>query len=148
MTGVQTCALPIYLKWENVCEEGPHEAKFLKLDCSHIKYALGWKPCWDIRTAIEKTVEWTRVNALANREIVLIAPGKTSETEKDRVKKYIEREAPVVIGVNAVNISYEFDYLSITLHDIIMREKFIQNNFQKQRKYYYQILKLSRIRMK
>lgn len=93
-------------------------------------------------------MEWTRVNALANREIVLIASGKTSETEKDRVKKYIEREAPVVIGVNAVNISYEFDYLSITLHDIIMREKFIQNNFQKQRKYYYQILKLSRIRMK
>lgn len=42
------------LKWENVCEEGPHEAKFLKLDCSHIKYALGWKPCWDVRTAIEK----------------------------------------------------------------------------------------------
>ena len=26
-------------------------------------------------------------NALANREIVLIAPGKTSETEKERVKK-------------------------------------------------------------
>jgi 4-hydroxy 2-oxovalerate aldolase len=52
-------------------------------------------------------------NALANREIVLIAPGKTSETEKDWVKKYIEREAPVVIGVNAVNISYEFDYLFI-----------------------------------
>ena len=51
------------LKWKNVCEEGPHEAKFLKLDCSHIKYALGWKPCWDIRTAIEKTVEWTRVYA-------------------------------------------------------------------------------------
>lgn len=42
------------LKWKNVCEDGPHEAKFLKLDCSHIKYALGWKPCWDIRTAIEK----------------------------------------------------------------------------------------------
>ena len=51
------------LKWKNVCEDGPHEAKFLKLDCSHIKYALGWKPCWDIRTAIEKTVEWTRVYA-------------------------------------------------------------------------------------
>ena len=44
-------------------EDGPHEAKFLKLDCSHIKCALGWKPCWDIRTAIEKTVEWTRVYA-------------------------------------------------------------------------------------
>ena len=51
------------LKWKNVCEDGPHEAKFLKLDCSHIKCALGWKPCWDIRTAIEKTVEWTRVYA-------------------------------------------------------------------------------------
>ena len=49
------------MSWKNVCVEGPHEASFLKLDCSLIKNKLGWKPQWDIQTAIEKTVEWTRV---------------------------------------------------------------------------------------
>lgn len=51
------------LEWENSCKDGPYEAKFLKLDCSHIKSVLGWKPYWDIGTAIEKTVEWTQVYA-------------------------------------------------------------------------------------
>ncbi len=47
--------------WENRSENGPHEANFLKLDCSKIKQALGWFPRWHIREAIEKTCEWTDV---------------------------------------------------------------------------------------
>ena len=39
----------------------PHEANFLKLDCSKIKTALNWKPTWSIDEAVQKTVEWTRV---------------------------------------------------------------------------------------
>ncbi|WP_026652563.1 CDP-glucose 4,6-dehydratase [Butyrivibrio proteoclasticus] len=38
---------------------GPHEANFLKLDCSRIKSRIGWKPNWDIDMAIEKTALWT-----------------------------------------------------------------------------------------
>ena len=38
----------------------PHEANFLKLDCSKIKKTFGWKPTWHIDTAIEKTVEWSK----------------------------------------------------------------------------------------
>ena len=38
---------------------GPHEANYLKLDCSKIKSKLGWAPKWDIDMAIEKTAEWT-----------------------------------------------------------------------------------------
>ena len=48
-----------------------------------------------------------------DREILLIAPGKTSESEKDIVKHYISENQPVVIGVNAVNPSYKVDYLFI-----------------------------------
>ncbi len=48
------------VSWKNVSDEGPHEAAFLKLDCSKIKTTLGWKPRWDIRTAVEKTVEWSK----------------------------------------------------------------------------------------
>lgn len=49
------------VSWKNVSDEGPHEAAFLKLDCSKIKNTLGWKPRWDIRTAVDKTVEWSKI---------------------------------------------------------------------------------------
>ena len=41
--------------------DGPHEANFLKLDCSLLKKTFGWNPVWDAPTAVSKTVEWTRV---------------------------------------------------------------------------------------
>lgn len=48
-------------KWKNISEENaPHEANFLKLDCSKIKSTFNWKPRWHIAEAIEKTVEWSR----------------------------------------------------------------------------------------
>ncbi len=47
--------------WINRCDGGPHEARFLKLDCSKIKSVFGWKPCWNIRQAVEKTIEWSKV---------------------------------------------------------------------------------------
>lgn len=47
--------------WESRGIDGPHEADFLKLDCSKIKRALGWKPRWHIEEAVKKTVEWTKV---------------------------------------------------------------------------------------
>ena len=48
------------MEWENRFDGGPHEANFLKLDCSKIKRAFGWRPKWDVETAMEKIVEWTR----------------------------------------------------------------------------------------
>lgn len=37
---------------------GPHEANFLKLDCSRIKSRLGWRPVWNAEKMMEATVEW------------------------------------------------------------------------------------------
>lgn len=54
------------LKWINQYDGGPHEANFLKLDCSKIKRVFRWKPVWDVETAIEKTVEWTKVYLKGN----------------------------------------------------------------------------------
>ncbi len=48
------------MSWVNQYDGGPHEANFLKLDCSKLKSVFGWKPVWDVRTAIEKTVEWSK----------------------------------------------------------------------------------------
>ena len=57
------------IAWENIHSGGPHEANFLKLDCSKIKTQIGWKPKWHIETAIEKTCEWTK--AWINKEDIL-----------------------------------------------------------------------------
>ena len=43
-------------KGVNECDRGPHEAGFLKLDCSKLKRVFGWKPRWDIKTAVEKSI--------------------------------------------------------------------------------------------
>lgn len=48
------------MTWENHWAGGPHEANFLKLDCSKIKTVFGWTPRYTVKTAIEKTVEWSK----------------------------------------------------------------------------------------
>ena len=48
------------MTWENHWVGGPHEANFLKLDCSKIKTVFGWKPRYTVKEAVEKTVEWSK----------------------------------------------------------------------------------------
>jgi CDP-glucose 4,6-dehydratase len=38
----------------------PHEAGYLKLDCSKAKIRLGWFTRWDIKTTIKYIVEWNK----------------------------------------------------------------------------------------
>ncbi len=42
-------------------EGGPHEAAFLKLDCTKIKEKLGWKSVWNVEEAVKQTVLFSRV---------------------------------------------------------------------------------------
>lgn len=48
------------MKWIDKYDGGPHEANFLKLDCSKLKKTFGWQPHWDLNIAIEKVVEWSK----------------------------------------------------------------------------------------
>ena len=49
-------------EWINQAElNAPHEANFLKLDCSKIKSVFGWHSIWNIDYAVDKVVEWTKV---------------------------------------------------------------------------------------
>ncbi len=65
--------------WKNVAEaNAPHEANFLKLDCSKIKSAMQWQPRWHINDAIEKVVEWSKVY-LADEDIVKIMEKQINE---------------------------------------------------------------------
>ena len=36
----------------------PHEAHYLKLDCSKAKKRLQWQPNWDLEQTLGKIVEW------------------------------------------------------------------------------------------
>ena len=65
MTGQLADLLCRYLEdgavWESHAEvNAPHEANYLRLDCSRLKTALGWRPRWDISRAVEETVVWTK----------------------------------------------------------------------------------------
>lgn len=51
------------LDWEIQPDHGPHEANFLKLDCSKLKRTFNWKPQWSVTEAVEKTVEWYKTYA-------------------------------------------------------------------------------------
>lgn len=66
--------------WKNVSEaNAPHEANFLKLDCSKSKSVLGWKPQWTIGDAIKKIVEW---------EKAVLAGMAAAEITDKQIKEY------------------------------------------------------------
>lgn len=48
------------ISWINKHDGGPHEANFLKLDCSLIKQVFGWKPVWDIDKAVNMVVQFSK----------------------------------------------------------------------------------------
>lgn len=48
------------IAWRNVSDKGPHEAGFLKLDCSKIKRVFDWRPRWNVEEAMRKIMEWNQ----------------------------------------------------------------------------------------
>ena len=50
-------------------------------------------------------------NKWKDKTVLLIAPGKTINTEEERIKTFIEAENPIIIGVNAIHPNYNYDYI-------------------------------------
>lgn len=68
-------------RWIDQSEENaPHEAGFLKLDCSQIKQSFEWKPKWRIDTAIKQVVRFSK-RYLAEEPIV--------EEMEQEIKEYL-----------------------------------------------------------
>ena len=44
--------------WELDAQAQQHEAASLKLDCSKARARLGWRPRWDLGTALDRIVQW------------------------------------------------------------------------------------------
>lgn len=47
-----------HIKWINKSDGGPHEAGYLKLDCSRIKKGFNWNQIWKKEDMMSQTVEW------------------------------------------------------------------------------------------
>jgi CDP-glucose 4,6-dehydratase len=61
-------------KCEREVSEQPHEANFLKLDCSKARAQLGWVPRWNLEVATEKIVKWHKAyQAKENMQEVCLA---------------------------------------------------------------------------
>lgn len=71
------------ITWKNVYDGGPHEANFLKLDCSKLKTTFKWKPHWDVDAAMEKIMEWTKV---------YLADGNVSECMDRQIEEFLLKE--------------------------------------------------------
>ncbi|WP_293832279.1 CDP-glucose 4,6-dehydratase [uncultured Phascolarctobacterium sp.] len=48
------------ISWVNCYDGGPHEANFLKLDCSKLKSTFEWRPHWNLDKAIDMVVDWSK----------------------------------------------------------------------------------------
>ena len=50
--------------WIDKSDGGPHEAAFLKLDSSKLRNTFSWAPSWDIKTTMDKIIDWTEAYLL------------------------------------------------------------------------------------
>lgn len=69
------------LVWESHRETGPKENRVLRLDNSLLKSTFHWRPRWNIRNAVEKTVEWTKM---------WIQGQNVSECMEEQIKEFTE----------------------------------------------------------
>lgn len=71
------------LRWISNYDGGPHEANFLKLDCSKLKATFGWKPRWNLDKAMEMVVEWNKC---------WLKGGDVRDCMENEIKLFIEDE--------------------------------------------------------
>lgn len=70
------------IKWIDKYDGGPHEANFLKLDCSKLKTTFGWQPRWNLDKAMEKIVKWSKA---------WIAKQDVCEVMNEQIVSFIEK---------------------------------------------------------
>ncbi len=70
------------IKWENKYDGGPHEANFLKLDCSKLKKTFNWNPRWHVEETMEKIVEWS---------VEYLRGGDVAECMKKQIREFLNK---------------------------------------------------------
>lgn len=68
--------------WENQSEaNAPHEANFLKLDCSKVKSVFGWKPRWHIEECMHMVCRFSKV---------WLCNGDVPKEMEDEIQSFLE----------------------------------------------------------
>ncbi len=68
--------------WETDARQHPHEARFLKLDCSKSRARLGWFPALSLETALDWTIAWYRRQHAGNVDM--------NDFTQNQIKRYEE----------------------------------------------------------
>lgn len=70
--------------WENQAEtDSPHEANYLKLDCSKIKNVFGWQPRWHISECMEMVCRFSKV---------WLTGGNISQEMDSEISEFFDKE--------------------------------------------------------
>jgi len=56
----------------------PHEANYLKLDCSKARAELGWEPKWNVMTALKTVVDWNK-SWLAGEDMLAVTEAQIEQ---------------------------------------------------------------------
>jgi len=84
----------------------PEDRKKYDYDLLEQKYLQNQNHYMNDETAAAELSE-----QLKNRTVLLIAPGKTSLTEREKILNYAKNNNAVIIGVNAILSGYEYDQI-------------------------------------
>lgn len=84
----------------------PDDRRKYDYDLLEQKYIENQSRQVDDRQALEQLRK-----AVAGRNVLLIAPGKSVNEQKGTIRSYIKDNNPVIIDVNAVTVHYPVDYL-------------------------------------
>ena len=87
----------------------PADRKKYDYDLLEKKYFENQSFHADDAQAVKKLAEY-----FSGREALLVAPGKSSLDEREKILSYISEHNTVVIGVNAILDGYDYDYVFFT----------------------------------
>ena len=79
--------------WEWDRAEHPHEARYLKLDCSMARQRLGWKPRTSVDQAVEMTAAWYKQ---------YFSGGDMREFTIDQIKNFGKLNAPTANAIGGM----------------------------------------------
>ncbi len=64
--------------WQLDSKPQPHEAHYLKLDCSKARAKLGWHSCWNLQTALQSIIHWHK-QALSGDNMQMVSLRQIAE---------------------------------------------------------------------
>jgi CDP-glucose 4,6-dehydratase len=70
--------------WKLDGKKHPHEAHYLKLDCSKAKSQIGWSPTWNLETTLHAIVSWHK-EYLAQKDMRVVVSDQINAFLKEKI---------------------------------------------------------------